>query len=104
MKILVLMDLTPGTRPEDLGPYLREEAARAWELYAAGIFRDMNFRTDRLGVVNTLECAGVEEAREILNTLPLAKAGFLQFEIIPLSYPAFLENLWVAPAEVSHAD
>jgi hypothetical protein len=57
----------------------------------------MNFRTDRLGVVNMLECASVAEAQEILNTLPLAKAGFLQFEIIPLCYPAFLENIWAPP-------
>jgi muconolactone delta-isomerase len=96
MKILVMMDLVPGTTPEKIAPYLKEEAARAWELHKAGVFRDMNFRTDRPGVVNILECASVEEARKILNTLPLAKAGFMTFQIIPLGYPSFLENLFAA--------
>ena len=94
MKLLVIMDLVPGTTQEKIAPYLKEEAARAWELHKAGIFRDMNFRTDRPGVVNILECASIKEAKEVLNTLPLAKAGFLKFEIIPLGYPAFLESLF----------
>jgi muconolactone delta-isomerase len=94
MKILVMMDLVPGTTPDKLVPYLKEEAARAWELHKQGIFRDMNFRTDRPGVVNIVECASVEEAKKILATLPLAKAGFMTFQIIPLGYPSFLENLF----------
>lgn len=94
MKILVIMDVTPGATQEQIAPYFKEEAARAWELHKAGVFRDMNFRTDRPGVVNVLECADVDEAKKVLDTLPLAKAGFLKFEIIPLGYPAFLENLF----------
>lgn len=94
MKILVIMDLVPGTTPDMLTPYLKEEAARAWELHKAGIFRDMNFRADKPGVVNIVECASVEEARTVLGTLPLAKAGFMTFQIIPLAYPSFLENLF----------
>jgi muconolactone delta-isomerase len=95
MKLLVMMDLVPGTRPEQLTPYLKEEAARAWELHKAGIFRDMNFRTDRPGVVNIVECASVDEAKKVLATLPLAKAGFMTFQVIPLGYPSFLQNLFV---------
>ena len=96
MKLLVLMDLVPGTTQEQIAPLFKEEAAHAWELHKQGIFRDMNFRTDRPGVVNILECAGIEEAKEVLATLPLAKAGFMTFEIIPLGYPSFLENLFAS--------
>lgn len=94
MKILAIMDLTQGTQPHQLTPYLKEEAARAWDLHRQGIFRDMNFRTDRPGVVNMLECDSLEQAKEVLETLPLHKAGLLQFELIPLGYPAFLESLF----------
>jgi muconolactone delta-isomerase len=94
MKILVMMDLVPGTTPDQLVPYLKEEASRAWELHKQGVFRDMNFRTDRPGVVNIVECPSVEEAKEILETLPLARAGFMTFQVIPLGYPSFLESLF----------
>lgn len=94
MKMLVMMDLVPGTTQEKIAPYLKEEAGRAWELHKQGVFRDMNFRADRPGVVNIIECASVEEARKILATLPLAKAGFMTCEVIPLMYPVFLENLF----------
>jgi muconolactone delta-isomerase len=94
MKILVIMDLVPGTTQAQIGPYLKEEAARAWELHKQGIFRDMNFRTDKPGVVNIIESPSLEEAKKVLNTLPLAKAGFMTFQVIPLGYPSFLEMLW----------
>jgi hypothetical protein len=37
-----------------------------------------------------LECADIEEAREVLNTLPLVKEGLITFDVIPLvPYPGF---------------
>ena len=37
-----------------------------------------------------LECANVDEAREVLNTLPLMKEELIDFDIIPLApYPGF---------------
>ena len=37
-----------------------------------------------------LECAGIEEAQETLNSLPLVREGLITFEIIPLKpYPSF---------------
>ncbi len=94
MKILIMMNLTPEATPEKIVPLFNQEAARSWELYKEGFFRDMNFRADQPGVVNIAECESVEKAREIVNTLPLAQAGFLSFDIIPLQYASWLENLW----------
>ena len=90
MKILAIEKEVPGLSPEDFKPHLTAEAARAWELYQAGVFRELYFRQDRPEAVLILECADVEEAEEILNTLPLVKAGLITFEIIPLApYPGF---------------
>jgi muconolactone delta-isomerase len=94
VKILALIDLAPGATPDKFAPLLKEEAARAWELYKEGVFREMNFRTDKPGVVNILECDSLDDARDVLNSLPMAKAGFFTFEVIPLGYASFLENLW----------
>jgi hypothetical protein len=41
-----------------------------------------------------LECGNVEEAREMIATLPLVAAGLIAFELIPLrAYPGFARLL-----------
>lgn len=60
------------------------EAARARELYQAGIIREISFRTDRRDVVILLEAPDEEAARAALATLPFVAAGGITFEVIGL--------------------
>lgn len=94
MKMAVIMDLVPGTTQEQVMPLFKEEAAQAWAYYKEGFFRDMNFRADKPGVLNIIEADSVETAKEKLSKLPLAREGFMTFEVIPLQYAQFLENLF----------
>jgi muconolactone delta-isomerase len=90
MKILAMEKKVPGVTDEQFKPHLKAEAARAWELYQAGVFRELYFRQDWPGAVLILECASVEKAEEVLNTLPLVQEGLIAFDIIPLTaYPGF---------------
>jgi hypothetical protein len=90
MKILALEQAIAGVTGEQFHPYLKLEAARAWELYQAGIIRELYFRQDAPRAVLVLECADVEEARQVLVTLPLVQHGLIAFEVIPLApYPGF---------------
>ncbi|MCL4879342.1 MAG: superoxide dismutase [Anaerolineae bacterium] len=84
MKILALEKEMPGFIAEDYRPHLKPEAARAWELYQAGIIREIYFTATDHNAVLILECASVEEAREILYTLPLVQAGLTDFELLAL--------------------
>ena len=92
MKFLALEHDLPGisaTRQfsESL---LKEEAHRVWELYQAGSIRELYFRADRHEAVLVLECTRVEEALEVLSTLPLVREKLIGFELIPLTaYPGF---------------
>jgi len=55
-----------------------------------GIFRELYFRQDQPSAVLVLECADVEQAEEVLKTLPLVQAGLIAFDLIPLrAYPGF---------------
>ncbi len=91
MKILAIEHEIPGTQEERFKPYLQAEAARVWELYQAGILREIYFRQDQPIAVLILECANVEEANQALGTLPLVKEGLIMFEVIPLRpYPGFV--------------
>ena len=91
MKILAMEKEIPGVTAEEFTFHLKKaEAAKVWELYQAGVFRELYFRQGRPDAVLVLECADVAEADQVLNTLPLVKEGLIAFDIIPLiPYPGF---------------
>lgn len=90
MKILALEQDIPGVTSEQFQPYLKAEAAKVWELNQAGVIRETYFRQDRASAILVLECADEENAKRILGTFPLVRAGLISFELIPLiPYPGF---------------
>ena len=73
--------------PEEMGkidPLLNAEARHTWEMYKSGKFREIYFRTDHPGAVIILECENVDEAKKLMADLPLVKAGYIEFEYIPV--------------------
>lgn len=78
-------------------PHLNAEALYAWGLYKSGFIRDIYFRQDRPGVAIFLECDSVDEAMNVMAEFPLAKAGLLSFECIPLGSFINWENLVMTP-------
>lgn len=90
MKILAIEQEVPGVTGEDFKPHLKAETSGVWELYQAGVIRELYFRADRSCAVLILECTDIEEARDVLGTLPLVKKGLISFDIIGLApYPGF---------------
>jgi hypothetical protein len=91
MKILAIEKEVPGVTEDRFRPeLLKAEAVRAWELYEAGVVRELYFRQDRPEAVLVLECPTVEEACAVLNTLPLVQERVIAFDLIPLrAYPGF---------------
>ena len=91
MKILALEVNMPGIEASAFTPaLLHAEAQHAWELYQAGAIRELYFRADRHEAVIVLECASVDEARQVLGSLPLVAASLIAFDVIPLAaYPGF---------------
>lgn len=94
MKILAIDKFQPGIAMEDIAPHLRDEAAHAWRLYEQGVFRELYFRGDRPGAVVIMECPDVDEARKIMNELPLVKNNLIEFEFIPIGYFAPFASLF----------
>jgi hypothetical protein len=84
MKVIAISSRRPGVTPDKAHAFQKDEARRVWELYASDKVREIYFRRDRPGGVLVLECTNVEEAREILGTLPMVQAGLTEFEIIPV--------------------
>lgn len=84
MKLLCLDRPLPGASLEALQPHLLDEIRFAWAQYKNDFIREINFRRDRPGVAIIAECASVDQAKEILDEIPLAKAGLIDWDIIPL--------------------
>ena len=90
MKVLAIEKDIPGVAGDRFEPHLRAEAGRVWELFQAGVVREIYFSEDHRRAVLMLECADGDEAAMILDTLPLVREGLIAFDIIPLMpYPGF---------------
>jgi len=90
MKIIALEKEKAGVTGQQFEPHLKSEAYRAWELVQEGVIREIYFREDRSEAVLILECENLEQAQEILSTMPLVKEGLIEFELISLRpYPGF---------------
>ena len=72
MRILCLDIPAPGASLEKYAPHLNAEALHAWG------------------------CDSVDEAMNVMAEFPLAKAGLLSFECIPLGSFINWENLFAA--------
>ena len=84
MKMLCLDVPHPGATMEAYAPYIQAEAKHGWAMYKSGIVRDIYFRQDRPGVAIIAEAESVEATRTALMEFPLAKAGLIDWDVIPL--------------------
>jgi hypothetical protein len=90
MKFLALESEVKGATADQFQTLLQAEAARAYELYQLGIFRELYFDQERHTAVLMLECADLGAAQTALDSLPLVQAGLISFQLIPLTpYPGF---------------
>lgn len=90
MQILVLEKPGLNARRKPCAEHLRAEAARVWELYQAGIVRELYFDRELQQAVLLLECPGTDRAERVLDSLPLVREGLITFDVIPLRpYPGF---------------
>ena len=79
MKLLCLDIPQANATMEQYQPYINAEVQHGWSLYKSGVVRDIYFRQDRPGVAIIAEAA-----RAALMEFPLGKAGFINWDIIPL--------------------
>jgi len=91
MRILAIERPMAGATGAQFTPELRAaEARQAWNLYQAGVIRELYFHADEAMAVLVLECEDVAAADAALESLPMVTAGLIEFEVLPLrAYPGF---------------
>ena len=88
MKILALEKELSGASAEDYQKYAEAEARQVWQLIKENKIREIYFRQDQDSAVILLECQGVEDANQTLETLPFVKNKLIHFELLALKpYP-----------------
>lgn len=96
MRILCLDVPQPGATMEKYAPHMLDEVRHGWALLKGGFVRDIYFRQDRPGVAIFAEAESVEAAREVLKTFPLAQAGLIDWDVIPLGAFTNWESLFAS--------
>jgi len=91
MRIVAIERPVPGAMESQFTPAMSAaEARQAWNLYQAGVIRELYFHADRAAAVLILECPDTAAALTALESLPMVAAGLIQFEVLPLrAYPGF---------------
>ncbi|HEX4849188.1 MAG TPA: hypothetical protein VFV08_00210 [Puia sp.] len=84
MQVLAIDKKLDGVTDKMLLPHLPSELVATVNLYLKEKIRTFYFRKDRPGVVFLLETESVDEAREVLETLPMVKENLLDFDLIPI--------------------
>ncbi len=85
MKLLALERELPDATAAQFQLHLKDEAAHVWELYQAGVLRELYFRPDQHTAVLVLECESVAAAEQLLAGFPLVQAGLICFDVVPLA-------------------
>ena len=84
MQILAISKLKEGVTPDQIGAHGADEVKHTLEAYLDGKIRNFWFLMNRPGVVFMLESTDEDEARRIMEELPLVVAGLMDVDLIPL--------------------
>ncbi len=96
-KILAIGNTPVPLTPEQRASILPREVPETVQLYLAGKIDQWWFRQDGKGIVFLMNVTSVDEARDLLEKLPLGKAKLMEFEYMPLGPLAPLRLLMNSP-------
>jgi hypothetical protein len=98
-RILAVLTLKEGIPRDQFAKVMPGEVRDTVQLYLNGRIEQWYARVDGKGVVFILDCKTVEEAKELMDALPLSKAKFASFEYMPLGPLTPLRLLLAPPAQ-----
>jgi hypothetical protein len=82
--VLVILRPRQGVTPQQIMAVIPAEIRATVQLYLDGKIREWYSRGDGKGVIFLLDAKTEDEARAIMETLPLAKEQLMDHEYIPV--------------------
>lgn len=83
-EVMVIQTPRQGVTPKQILAVMPEEVEATVRLYLDGKIREWYSRGDGRGVIFLVEAKTEEEARAIMETLPLAKGQLMDHQYIPV--------------------
>jgi hypothetical protein len=83
-EVLVIQTAKQGVTPQQIMAVMPPEIRATVKLYFDGKIRQWYSRGDGKGVIFLVEAKTVDEARALMETLPLAKEDLMDHEYIPV--------------------
>ncbi len=96
--VLATLSVNPGITRDQIGKVMQTEVRETVQLYLDGKIQQWYARGDGKGVVFLMDCKTVEEAKAILETLPLVKEHYVTFDYMPVGPLSPLQVLLAPPA------
>lgn len=94
MQFLLLARVAQGISIEQVLPHVKAEAEAVWHHYSAEVVRSIYYIADMSGAVLFCEAPDLTAMQSIAAEFPMAKAGVLTFEVLPLKPYTGLEALF----------
>jgi len=82
--VFVILTAKPGVTREQILSIIPNEVRATVKLYLDGKIREWYSRGDARGVIFLLDSKDVEDARSLMDGLPLSKEGLMDYEYIPV--------------------
>ena len=82
--VLTMLTPKPGVTPAQIMNLMPDEIRATVPLYLEGKIQQWFTRGDGKGVIFLLNCKDVEEARALIESLPLSKANLMDEQFIPV--------------------
>lgn len=84
MKVFAIASIAPGTTIPDVQKHLPSEVPATLKLYLDGKVDQFWFQEDT-GPIFLMNVASVDEAKSILNSLPLVEENLMSYQYIPVT-------------------
>lgn len=84
MKILAIEKEIKGADGSNAESTLKAETLHVYNLYLNDTLREIYFNEHNSAVL-ILECENLQSAEQVLQTLPLVKAGLIKFDVMQLN-------------------
>ena len=85
MKFLAMSKRMPGVADAEVTKHGEAEALAVFRLMQAGIFDQIHYSADWKGAVLLVHAGSRQEAQKVLDTLPMARAGCIAFDLYELT-------------------
>lgn len=82
MKVLAVASIDKPLSPEQRQQIMPSEVPATLKLYLDGKIEQFWFRQDRPGVIFLMNVEAIEEAKAVVESLPLTAGGFAKYELM----------------------